>query len=334
MGNKEKIVNMCGPDEEGIVVLQDAIHNQTAHLRTASPDYKPLSYGEIADRIRMNRRRFFQILGLRSKPSVREGRRMKVPKEMMESLTSLYDRITAGEEEMKLQMDEERVERLRSVIEYLQEAVLRKFRKTMSINEIERRTGIENLRLVNVLKPSTRECENPRYLSTHEIQRIFALHDMIEAGTLPFTDIRGRHSGKDLNPFKLVVTKDDVFMIRWLKAHSDFTDRRLEEVLGLPAGKITQIIGEVHRQRPRLACEALRDLIILVEAKIEEMQNEHRTIENSIEAEEVDGRSQKFERLEELEAANGEIGQIIPSMEELRWAVVTEIHRKEVEEAA
>lgn len=334
MSDKEKIVNMCGPDEEGIVVLQDCMHDWTDCLRRAFPEYKDMSYAEIADRIRVSRRRFFQILGLKLKPKNRIGKRMNVPKEMVEALIGLHDRIAAGEEEMKLQMTTAETEKLISLIKSIQKAVLRKFRKTLSVNEIERQAGIENLRLVNVLKPSTREGENPRYLSTHEIQRISALRDMIEKGQLLFTDQSNFQSGRDHDAFKLVVTDDDVRMIRWLQANSHFTDRGLEEVLELPAGKITQIKAEVHRENPRLNCEVLLNLVTLVEMKIEEMKAAYRRANEALdEAADEDEESAEFERLEELEVALAEIKPIRPSMRELKSAVRMEIRRKHDEAA-
>lgn len=338
MGNKEKIVDMCGTNEEGITVLQDAVHNWTDWMRKdAFPEYKGLSYAEIADRIGVSRGRFFQILGLKLKPKNRIGKRISVPAEIVDALINLHDRIAAGKEEMKLQMDEEKVERLRSVIECLQNAVMQKCRKTLSVNEIERLAGIENLRLVNALKPSSNPEDggNLRTLTVSEIQRIFNLYNLIEKDQLSFTDRRNFHSGKDLDPFKLVVTDDDVEMIRWLQANSNFTDHGLEEVLGLPPGKITQIKVEVHRQRPRLDCEALLDLITLVETKIEEMKAAYHTISEALnEAAEIDEKSLDFQRLEELEAALNEIEKIIPSMGELKSAVRLEIQRKEAAEAA
>lgn len=302
---------MCSPDEEGITVLQGRVHDWTACLRRAFPEYKDMSYAEIADRIGISRGRFFQILGLKLKPKNRIDKRISVPAEIVDALINLHDRIAAGEEEMKLEMDEVQIEGLLSTIKRLQDVAMKKLRKRLSVDEIERLAGIENSRLVNVLKPSTRESKNSRYLSTHDLQRIAALYDRIEQGQRSFTDKRGFCSGKDLNPFRLAVTGDDVRMIRWLQEHSHFTDRGLEEVLGLPNGKIAQIKAEVHRRRhkPRLDCEALLALIILVETKITEMREAYNG------------------------AALAEIEPIIPSMEVLKSAAQGEIARKHDEAA-
>lgn len=89
MGDKEKIVNMCSPDEEGITVLQDRVHDWTDCLRRAFPEYKDMSYAEIADRIGISRGRFFQILGLKLKPKNRIDKRISVPAENEEPRSKL-----------------------------------------------------------------------------------------------------------------------------------------------------------------------------------------------------------------------------------------------------
>jgi|GEM_PF-5622538 len=324
---RKKVIQICPHERNRVTVLQDNVHAYIEWLRRdAFPEYDYLKLAEIADIIGVNRGLLREVMAYKVRPKNRKGRRARVPKRIIEGLIELYDKIESGKQEMRYRFDDDAKKELRELLNQMAEDVMIKFRKSFTVKQIERVAGIKNGRLEKIFVKGQQ-----RTLTTTEMDQILALCEQIEDGTLAFTEKRlfqGNNDIRDENEFRIIVTQDDITMFEWLRENSNFTYRGLEEVLGLPQGKLSSLSAEVKRpsrqmgkkgmwkHSPRLDVDALFGLITLIERKIQELNAEYDSLGSEIEPDDA------------LEAAVAQIPEIKQKLDSLKPPVLRERRRK------
>ncbi|MDP4008623.1 MAG: hypothetical protein Q8P68_05535 [Candidatus Peregrinibacteria bacterium] len=253
--------------------------------KAGTPEHKPLKFKEISDLIGISRGRLFELLGLRKKTSTRAKTEIEIPDGIVEKVQKVRADIEEGVIELKFELTPERYQELSALIASIEANAFKNYRKAMGIKAISRLANIPHSRLENALKPSvSKRKKEVRTLTNHDIDNLLILRERIMNGEIEFTDRHNFQSGKDMNPYKIIVTEDDIKMIKWLRLNSDFTYESLERELELPKGKLSQLSGEVKRtnrqQKPRLDITAIYELMLLVEERIQEIKKQYENFDH------------------------------------------------------